>query len=92
MRELPSCFCIGASLFVLSVRCVTQVQSETLSSLPPFVSQATVEHESEGVEYLVEAAEKGVKAAMLEVARAYDTGLGLGTAHNDDANHSFTQR
>lgn len=50
-----------------------------------------MEHESEGMEYLVEAAERGVRAAMLEVARAYDTGVGLGTAP-DDADHSFTQR
>ena len=31
---------------------------------------------------MVEAAEKGVRTAMLEVARAYDTGVGLG--HNVD--------
>ena len=42
------------------------------------------------MEYLVKAAEKGLKSAMLEVAKALDTGLGLGKAPKNSNN--FVQR
>ena len=58
-------------------------------SLPP---QASPEHECEGMEYLVQAAEGGMKEAMLEVARALDTGTGLGKAPENDPNFTATQR
>ncbi len=43
------------------------------------------------MEYLVKAAEKGLRAAMLEVARALDTGLGLGAAA-DNSSSTTPQR
>jgi len=42
--------------------------------------------------YLVGAAEKGYKPAMLEVAKALDTGDGLGKAPDDDPTFTAPQR
>ena len=44
------------------------------------------------MEYLVRAAEKGLKPAMLEVAKALDTGVGLGKAPENDADFCGTLR
>ncbi len=44
------------------------------------------------MEYLVQAAEGGIKEAMLEVAKALDTGTGLGKAPDDVPSFTATQR
>ena len=45
------------------------------------------------MEYLVQAAERGSKPAMLEAARALDTGVGLGRApHSNDHASPVKQR
>ena len=44
------------------------------------------------MDYLVRAAEKGYKAAMLEVAKALDTGVGLGKAPDDNPTFTAPQR
>ena len=40
----------------------------------------------------MQAAEGGMRVAMLEVARAFDTGTGLGKAPANDPNFTATQR
>lgn len=56
------------------------------------IIQASGAHECEGMEFLVRAAEKGKKPAMLEVAKALDTGVGLGQAPDNDPNFAAKQR
>ena len=54
--------------------------------------QESAANECIGMDYLVKAAEKGVKSAMLEVAKALDTGMGLGKAPEDDPGFTAKQR
>ena len=44
------------------------------------------------MDYLLQAAERGMKLAMLEVAKAFDSGLGLGKAPEDDPSFPAKQR
>ena len=42
------------------------------------VVQKSVENTNKGVDYMLMAAEAGDRSAMLYMARAYETGVGLG--------------
>lgn len=44
------------------------------------------------MDYLVQAAQRGLKAAMLEVAKAYDSGVGLGKAPENEPDFGAEQR
>ncbi len=60
------------------------------------VLQASPANDCLGMEFLVCAAEGGLKVAMVEAARAYDSGQGLGIAGSDggggDGRLTVTQR
>ena len=60
------------------------------SVLSPF--QASPENECMGMEYLVQAAEGGHREAMIEVAKAYDTGERLGRAPEGNTDFPAKQR
>lgn len=57
-----------------------------------FELQASPVNECLGMDYLVQAAERGMKLAMLEVAKAFDSGVGLGKAPDNDASFPAKQR
>ena len=44
------------------------------------------------MDYLLQAAERGMKLAMLEVAKAFDSGVGLGKAPEGDPSFPVKQR
>ena len=54
--------------------------------------QSSPANECLGMDYLVQAAERGMKLAMLEVAKAFDSGFGLGKAPEDDPSFPAKQR
>ena len=43
------------------------------------IYQETEENTNRGVEYMLQAAERGDRHAMVYMAKAYETGTGLGT-------------
>ena len=43
------------------------------------IYQETEENTNRGVEYMLQAAERGDRHAMVYMAKAYETGMGLGT-------------
>ena len=61
-------------------------------SLPLSSEQSSPANECLGMDYLVQAAERGMKLAMLEVARAFESGVGLGTAPEGDTTFPAKQR
>ena len=48
-------------------------------------SQASPQNECLGMEYMLQAAEAGVRPAMLEVAKAFESGCGLGEPPVDNS-------
>ena len=68
------------------------------SLFPPPIStlllleQSSAANECLGMDFLLQAAERGMKLAMLEVAKAYDTGFGLGKAPEGDSSFPAKQR
>ena len=60
--------------------------------LPPFLEQPSPANECLGMDYLLQAAERGMKLAMLEAAKAYDSGVGLGKVPEGDATFPAKQR
>ena len=56
------------------------------------LEQSSTANECLGMDYLLQAAERGMKLAMLEVAKAYDTGLGLGKVPEGDSSFPVKQR
>ena len=54
--------------------------------------QPSPANECIGMEYLTQAAGIGLRAAMFEAAKAYDTGVGLGKAIDDDPSFPARQR
>ena len=63
-------------------------------SMYRYSPQASSAHECEGMDYLVQAAEKGLRVAMLEAAKALDMGEGLGQAlrEGDKSEKKFTAK
>ena len=61
-----------------------QILSPSLQSSPA--------NECLGMDYLLQAAERGMKLAMLEVAKAFDSGIGLGKAPEGDPSFPAKQR
>ena len=54
--------------------------------------QSSPANECLGMDYLLQAAERGMKLAMLEVAKAFDSGFGLGKAPEGDPSFPAKQR
>ena len=57
---------------------VMKYQLQQSASLLLMVVQKSVENMNKGVDYMLMAAEAGDRSAMLYMAKAYETGVGLG--------------